>query len=352
MANLELDIKDYLNYACMGNGTGYLATVKSYTYSNGVATVVCNNTYSNSGWDNVSMIQPGQLLDVYDSTLASKKIAAKVATAVTPGKRSADTAYAAVDGTVVISGLSADPSLVAGDYIIWANCLNKMPMGLVGIVQGNYVDNSLPYTGLMSTTSFQSPMDNSGNSIARSSLASMNAKVYNAKVVGLKSEGPVAGVPGYWDIQNISDAMSDIAEGSSRGHVTDLIMGQRMAMCLSRRAGAAHNLNAQKDSMDAATMDQPVGSRYPTKFTTPDGNIARVRVIPNFPDYVIYGINANDLVWFTHGKNWDYDNVGGGIWRYDGTGTSGVMASVRGYSQIGAKRCDSCFVLQDLRSDL
>ncbi len=66
-----------LELACLGNGSGALARVKSAAFANGVLTVTCDNTYTDFGIENVQLLQPGLKVDVYRAARRWRTIPAR-----------------------------------------------------------------------------------------------------------------------------------------------------------------------------------------------------------------------------------------------------------------------------------
>jgi hypothetical protein len=336
--DLKDDFDHLLELAVFGQGLGALARVYSNTESpSGTYTIVCDNTYADSGVENVALLKKDMLIDVYTTNTLRTTAAGALVTSVTFGDRANG---AATTGTVVFTDTTG--ATIANDDIIYLHgSKGYMPMGLTGIVQGSGA--KARYAGIFNVTAFQG--------LTRASYGCLQSKTYEATDFGLASESPSDGTPTSWDLSVISDCITDVRKGTGKGLVDFLLCSETLAMAIQRRNKAESNITVNVGTT-AATQQNVAGSRYAGSFICPDGRIIPVRIAATIPDNVLYGLTLGDLRWGVKG-GFDFKRPTGEVWMKSPADRKlNFEAPFGGYMQISADRCDNAFVLMDLRTDI
>lgn len=340
----QVDFNWLLNSILIGNGSGAVARIVSAAYSNNVTTITCDNTYTDSGIENVQLLKIGQQLEIYDSggtqvEGASSAVQWEV-TGVTFGDRANSTS---TTGTITVADVGGTlQGNISDNDVIYiydaktSGLTGPMPMGLVGIVQGNGDD----YAGAFALTTFQN--------LVRASYSSLQGRVYQATDF---ATGATDGTPDDWDLTTISNAIKDVERGTGRGMVSHLILGNDLAMALSRRNWSESGINVTIANTEQGNQTV-VGSEYAQRFRTPDGRVIPILVADTIPENCLYGITMNDLVWHVKGA-FDFYRLNGQVWdkSYNDRKTN-FEAPYGGYMQISANRCDNAFCIQDMKTNI
>ena len=378
------EFKWLMELCAIGDGTGRLARSSGagvYDGSSSVSstgksvTITCDNTYTDFGWENTALIKKGMWVEAYlangtrsaESTTYAWKVCA-----TTFGNRNNAVASADTSGTVVIevssdissqfdngtvlfiagtrSACSAAELGLAGTGVgspavcyeatnMMGNVENyaSLPMGLVGIVQtssdNTYSDASIDCT----LDKFQG--------LARSSYTTLNAAVYDGG-----DFGGTEGTPEDWDLSVISDAINQ--NYSNTGKWTDLLLcSSELAMAINRRNRSEQNFTVNVNNTGNLNQNA-VGAQFASHFLRPDGATIPILVTKTCPANVLYGLCTEDLDWWTKG-DFDFLRLNREVWdksyndRY-----ANFEAPFGGYSQLGAKRCDSQWVIQDMKNNI
>jgi hypothetical protein len=332
------DMKDDFNLGlerCIfGQGLGALARIVSVSDggSPNVVTCTCDNTYTDFGIENVQLLKVGDHVDIYTSTSAT--LTDQTITAVTFGDRANGVA---TTGTFTFTHATghglADNDIVylAGTYAY------PLPMGLSGIIQ----DGS-HYSGVAQVGTFQG--------LTRTSYPCLMAKVYDAADF---AAGGVAGTPDDWDLSVIS---TDIraAEKASGSKVDALACASELAMAIMRRNRTESVINVVTSAVGQGTQEA-VGSLYAQRFLCPDGRTIPIIVADTISANSLYGICRADLTWHVlpNKPSFDYLRLYGDIWGpTKGDSYANFEAPYAGYYNIGARRCDSMFVIHDMKTNI
>lgn len=348
LSEQKRDFMWLMEVCSIGNGTGMLARVKSAANNGSVTTVTCDNTYTDFGWDNVALMKPGMLIEIYASDGTTKRNInsegyARV-TSVTFGDRNNG---AAQDGTFTYASAGVDA--VADNDVVYIYGAKSeglgvtskyvpegpFPMGLTGIVQGNGDD----YAGSADMTTFQG--------LVRANYPTLQSTVYQATDYDSTYSD---GTPNDWSLSLISDAISQV-KTSTGGLVNLLVCSSELAMAIHRKNRAETGFSVTVG--DTGRLNQnAVGSQYANSFLCPDGRIIPIKVSETCPENVLYGLTTDDLTWYVKGK-FDYLRLNGQVWdkSYNDRKTN-FEAPYGGYTQIGAERCDRCFCMQDLATNV
>jgi len=331
----QIDFKWLLNLACMGNGTAALARVSTVANTSGITTVSCDNTYTDFGWENVALLKAGMQVEVRaaDGTLRTPAGGVEIES-VSFGNRKNK---AATHGSFSFAAAST-LNIEDGDIVYLYDSKDKLPMGLLGIVQ-----DGVHYSGAAQVSTFQN--------LSRGDYSSLRARIYQATDFGLSSENPADGVPTGWDLSVISDAIADVWRGGGKGRVDMLLCSANLAMAIMRRNKAESNIVVNVSSTDQENQGA-VGSMFANKFIAPDGRLIPIKVVETIPENCLYGLCLDDLNWFPFG-DFDFVREYGEIWEPSrGDRKTNVEAPYGGFYNIGAERCDNCFVIQDIRTDI
>lgn len=331
----QTDFKWLLNLACMGNGSASLARVSTVANAGGVTTVTCDNTYTDFGWENVSLLKTGMQVEIRaaDGTLRTPAGGVEVGEVSFGSRRNG----AATHGSFVFAA-AGTLNIADNDIVYLYDSKDKLPMGLLGIVQ-----DGVHYSGVAQTSTFQN--------LARADYSSLRARVYQATDFGLPSEDPADGVPTGWDLSVISDAIADSWRGGGKGRVDMLLCSANLAMAIMRRNRSESNISVHVSST-ANENQGAVGSMYANKFIAPDGRLIPIKVAETIPENCLYGLCLDDLNWYPFG-DFDFVREYGEIWEPSrGDRKTNVEAPYGGFYNIGAERCDNCFTIQDMRTDI
>jgi len=344
---------DYLSeLATFGDGTGRLARVKSVANSNGVTTVTCDNTYLDSGIENVQCLKNGLQVEIYaaDGTQRNlNSVAYGIVTGVSFGNR--QNSATPVDGTFTYASSGTD-SIADGDIVYLrgthSSGINEstfyaightdnvcMPVGLLGLIQdadtNHLADGGTDYR----MTTFQA--------LVRASYPTMYGRV----VDGSNINSGTPGTPGDWDLSVLSDVMTDCYKASG-AYVDVLFTSSRMASCINRLQPVVINAN---DPVAAAKMASS-GGMYASKFLRPDGKLIPIEISQMIPDNCVFGV-ATEHLSFEQPEEPDFFKMYGDIWGpTKGDGYAQFEAPFGGYMNFTAERCDGCFVVKDLKTNL
>lgn len=377
-----------MELCAIGDGTGRLARVVTSDYSGTTMTVVCDNTYCDFGWENVALLKKGMRVEIFSATGLQVSDAANgtydaaatnewTVTGVTFGNRANgaattgsftftaansiddDDSAGIVDGSIVY--LAGTRSKTLSDFAgtgagsparaYWAENLQStydvlaaLPMGLVGLVADNVNATKKYQDGVTESTHIQCQLD-TFQGLARASYPTLNAAVYNGADLGGTKETPED-----WDLSVISDAINQNYAGT--GKWTDLLLcSSHLAMAINRRNRSEQNFSVNVSTTGNLNQNT-VGAQFPNTFLRPDGAPIPIKVSNTIPANVLYGLCTEDLDWWTKG-NFDFLRLNGEVWdkSYDDR-YANFEAPFGGYSQIGAKRCDSQWVIQDMKNNI
>jgi hypothetical protein len=346
--NLKTDWLDGLQLAAIGHGYGLLGEVSACTESPSTTyTVTFDNTYLSMGWENTARMRVGRRIDVYNGASLVTAAAGVVVTAVTFGDRQNG---AATTGTITFTDTTG--LTIANGYGVYVHDAHTataadhgFPMGLCGLVSdGAYFTDSLS-----DVATFQG--------LARATYASLRSYIYGAAAsgniigFGLTSETPVLGTPTTWDLSVISNAISQVKNGTGKGLVDFLLCSSDLAMAIQRRNKAESNMQVTVST--TGNLNQAVvGSQYANQFLTPDGRLIPIKVDETIPKNVLYGLTSKDLILFQK-EPFDFLREYGGIWEPSrGDRKTNWEAPYGGFYNMGALRCDNCFVILDMRTDI
>jgi len=374
-----------MELASIGDGTGRLARSSAggaYEGSSSISstgkhvTITCDNTYCDFGWENVALLKKGMWVEAYlnagTRSAESTTYAWKVCD-VTFGNRANSTPQAGTfkievnadinaqfdDGTVIY--LAGTRSKTLSDFAgtgvgsparaYWAenmqatyDVLASLPMGLVGIVADNVNATKKYQDGVTESTHIQCQLD-TFQGLARASYPTLNSKVYNGADLGGAKETPED-----WSLSVISDAMNQTE--SDTGGKTDLLLcSSELAMAINRQNRSEQNFTVNISNSTGVNQNA-VGAMYANKFLCPDGRVIPIMVSKTIPRNVLYGLCTEDLDWYTKG-NFDFLKLNGEVWdkSYDDR-KANFEAPFGGYSQLGARRCDRHWVIQDMKDNI
>jgi len=330
-----------LELSCLGNGTAALARIVSashvdnspgtgyYTY-----TVTCDNTYTDFGSENVQVLQPGMKVDIYNGSSPVANCTGLTILNVGFGERGNSSA---TTGTFTFvcetDGLLASPD----NYVIYlANSKDKLPMGLLGIVQ-----DGVHYAGVAQVATFQNQ--------ARADHASLRSTVLQATdfaTGGTPSDGtPTAN----WDLSVISNAIDD-AEDSSGKEVGGLFVHGELAKAVDRLNKADNKVTVMVTST-GATAQTAVGSRQARTFEKSNGQQIPIYICRTLPRNVLYGVALECLGWHPE-TEFDFLRVSGEVWMPSKDDRkANYEAPYYGAYNISSTRCDAHFVMQDLSTN-
>jgi hypothetical protein len=335
------------------NGNGAVARIASVSLSGTTLTVTCDNNYNDTGIDDVSRIQVGNVIEVYASDLTTQRSDTATndyweVTAVTPGDRSNGAASTA-SGTFTITTDSghgfADNDVV---YIYPAKSSALTTPFFQGMLA--WVQDGSAYSG----AAFQFA---TYGALTRSTYQSLTATIYNADDF---ATGGVEGTPDTWSLSTISQALNTSLNGSGKKMPTLLMCESNLAMAIMRRQKSEGGINVTVSSSAAeTTAESAVGSTYAGRFLAPNGQWIPIAVCETLPRNVLYGIDTDQLVWATHGgfHNWA-PTLGtsaqpGDVWmKSPGDRKTNFECPFGGYIQIISKRCDSHFVIRDMLDNI
>lgn len=335
---MHTDFKTLLAIAALGDGSGKLARIKASTsHANTGATVegivydytpigTADNTYLDFGWDNVLMMKPNMLVDIYRGSALQVEKALVVS--VTPGLRNNG---AAADGSFTLYTVG-DYTPTDNDVIYLHGCYaTGLPMGLTGLV----TDNSIFGAG---TTTFQT--------LTRASYASLLSPCYDATDFAAGA----AGTPDVWDLSVITDAITQTFNNTGKT-VDALLVNASLALCMSR-LNKSNDMIVSVASQSAGYSAPVAGAQIAKTFIGPNGEMIPIKCDPTIPPNVLFGLCTDDLAMYTKG-NFDFLREYGEIWEpaRDSRKTN-YEAPYGGYLQLGAKRCDTSFILMDLKTNL
>jgi len=336
LKNQRRDWDNLLEVSCAGNKSGAVARVKEAADagSPNVVTVTCDNTYTDSGIENVQQLKKGMKVDIWDPSGEDYRVQGVKITAVTFGDRKNG---AATTGTFTFTH-AVGHGIVDNDIVYLAESKDKLPMGVLGLVQ----DGS-HYTAPFQVPTFQG--------LARGDHPSLRSLILQATDFGLESEAPVDGVPTAWDLSVISDAISAAENGGGGGEVNLLAGHGDLCMAIDRRNRAENTVTVNVSST-ARVEQAAVGSRYAGYFITPDGRRIPIKPIKTLPRNVLVGLTLEDLAWHPLG-DYDFLREYGDIWEpARGGRKTNYEAPYGGYHEISANRCDNFFAILDMRTNI
>jgi len=373
-----------MELCAFGDGTGRLARIASSSYSGTTMTATSDSTYTDFGIENVQLLKKGMWIEAYDQVglkIADTADGVPTATstnfwkvtAVTFGDRANSTATTGTftfecsndldsgtnatrcfdDGTVIyIAGTRSNATAASDDvgstaryevtYMEAAiNVYTSLPMGLLGIVQiggetivsGAYTDETIN----CSLDTFQG--------LARASYPALNAKIWDGRDFGGSQ-----GTPADWTLSAITDAMVERYQETGKW-VTALVCNPKMAIALANQNATESAFTITAKSTGA--FNQPVaGTRFATEFYSPEGKLIPIQTSPTIPANCVYGLCLEDMRWFTKGDFAPLKLLGD-EWMFSPNQRKAVFeAPYGGYSQLGAVRCDSHFLIQDLKTNV
>ena len=331
--NMRRSFSYLLKLCAFGNGTGALGRISASSESSGTYTLTLDNTYDDFGIENCALIKTGMRVEIYRGDNMISSANCPVVDSTFGNRRNG----VATTGTIKITDVTGK-TFKDNDVVYLAGAYGNMPMGLTGIVQ-----NGTNYSGVANVTTFQG--------LARANYPAMCGRVYKAQDFGLLGSGETNGVPTDWDLSVLSDAFQDVADGDGQGQVNLGLVSAKTAMCIQRKNRAENFFGVMASSVDGL-QQSAVGQRYATTFVAPDGRLVPIVVDSTIPDNVFYGITTDDLTFFGLG-DFDFLREYGDIWEPSrGNRLEAFEAPFGGYINVGATRCDNCFMIQDLRTDV
>ena len=339
---LDIDFKHHMEIAALGNGTAALARVVSVANdggSNGVYTytVTCDNTYTDSGIENVQLLKKGMRVDIYDGTaLTNADCSDLVVTNVTYGNRANG---AATTGTFQFKSTvnSLESAIADNDVIYVAGSYNKFPMGLQGIYQGS----GDGFSGVWDVSTFQN--------LTRSAFPTTVARVLQATDFGLSIENPTDGTPTYFDLSVLTDA-DDQAFADSGHRITHWVMHGDTAKAIARKNKHENNITVNVSSVDGM-VQAAQGGRNAQFIENSDGQKIPIVRSTCFPRNCAMGVCVDDLGVHPMG-DFDYWKNYGEIWEPSrGNRRDEFDAPYGGYINNSADRCDSGILIQDLATN-
>ena len=347
---LQISWQALLQFSTIGTGTGKLCRLVSAAQVGSTAYVRCasDSTYVDYGWDNVTQMYDGMLVEIYDSGLTTKRTASggQEVSNVTPGRRSAST-YAAANGTFDIECADASTAatlagqLADNDVVYWHGTKSDglgsgfpLPRGLFYFLQDGTHMSDQVQTGYFNLT--------------RTDYNSLVARIYQATDFGLSSESPADGTPTFWDDSVIGDVCHDIKHGSGHGIVDTILVNDALGKCYGRMT--KDKVTITLTSEQAAAGMRPALPRAPKVIEGPDGPI---NVISDeaIPANCMILFDSHDAYMYQHGE-FDWLRLFGDIWGPSkGDRKTDWEAPYGGYLQFAWDRCDNMALVQDLRSD-
>jgi len=392
-----------MEICAIGDGSGRLCRV--YSAGGGTTPVLTvDNTYSNWGWENTSLIKVGMQVELWkaDGTQIADESSGTLVTlgthdsftvtAVTFGDRTNGAATTGTitlkptpcaDRTAVTTTNDLATSIIARGATVYlygtrsklgqtiamdsagtgsgtATCYKSGYIGTSGTI---YTYASLPMglTGIVSTVGTSAAThayddDQTGScmnwvtfqGLTRATYPTMYSPVYR----GADFDGTDE-TPSDWDLSVISDAMNQV--NSDTGKWTDLLIcSSQLALAIQRRSKAESNLQVTVSAPQPGekALAQTAGAVYANSFLRPDGAVIPIMVSKTIPRNVLYGLCTEDLRWFTKG-NFDFLRMEGDIWmKSPADRLANFEAPFGGYSQIGAERCDSSFRIEDMKDNI
>lgn len=336
------------------NGTGAVARIVSVNLVSTTLTVTCDNNYNDTGIDDVSRIQVGNKIEVYDSALTTRRADTALAnnwevTAVTPGNRNNGAASTAT-GTFTIETDSGH-GFVDNDvvFIYPAKSSAITSPFFEGLL--SWVQDGSAYSG----AAFQVA---TYGTLTRSTYQSLTAAIYNADDFATSG---AEGTPDTWNLSTISQALNTSLNGSGKKMPNLLMCESNLAMAIMRRQKAEGGITVNvSSSAGLVTAENAVGSTYSAKFLAPDNKTwIPIVVCETLPRNVLYGIDTDQLVWATHGgfHNWaptlGLSAQPGDVWmKSPGDRKTNFECPYGGFIQIISKRCDSHFVIRDMLDNI
>ncbi len=376
--------------AAMGDGTGRLARVASVTGGT-TPVITCDNSYADFGWDSTMLIKPGMWVEIYaadgnllgdvattgvsatatdhyfqvtavaytDRNNAIHSSATGTVTLATTTNNITATSSAIADGAVIylagtrslgLSDSAGTGSGTATAYVTGvigssgaATSGCSLPIGLVGLVQNagtsfithGYDDDTI---GCLNLATFQG--------LTRATYPTLYSTIYR----GADFDG-TDGTPGDWSLSVIDDAIETNYRNTGKKTNRLLCSGQ-LARAIDRKNRSENNITTQVGSAGAQKMPS-YGSGFASAHLSPlDGSPIPIRVSYTIPRNVLYGLCTEDLHWDTKG-DFDFLRLNGQVWdkSYDDR-KANFEAPFGGMEQKWAERCDSHWLLQDMRDDV
>lgn len=334
LRDMRNDFRWGMQLAALGNGYGKLARISAKSETSGTYTLTCDNTYDEMLIENVSLLKVGQPVSVYNGA-DNTKILDGVVTEVTKGVRTSSP----TTGTVKIVSATTDATIVDNDYITIRSQLTQitdttttLPMGIGGIV-----NPGATYLTDVGLATFQG--------VTRSQFPCLKAKVYAADDINPGVGTP--GTPTEWALSSISDAIYEAHDA------TDVIfVNGRMAQTLARLSGVNTGIQVVVNSADGIPGQKAIVDQYATELIRPDGKVIKVVRDRNLPPYVIIGICTDDIAIYPR-KDPDFVREYGSVWQpYRGDRSLKMEAPYDARYEIGARRCDRCWIMLDCNPNI
>jgi len=358
--DLKADMSYLANLAAIGDGTAALARVVSKSGTGTERVLTCDNTYSDFGWENTSLLRPNMLVDVYTAA-GVLCISGGQVTAVAPGKRVQTGGWLATTGAVTVVGTWAvepdDNGLVyvhgsripiGGDY--WTVTGRGLPMGLKGIVSDGLAGGG---TGTYGPAKFQNLVRSSPYKALWGRMYAAAPPAGNTWVVGfgVASETPAYGTPTLWDLSVIDSVITDIKLGDGNGKPDTILCHTELAAALGRKTKDHNNVVVNVRTTDAQLPAADV--RIPAVYRDPDGDSLKIITSGTIPKWCMYLLSSDDLMWVSpEGGAFDFLRETGDIWEIErGSRKTHFEAPYYGCYQLAARRCDNCAVIMDMRTD-
>ena len=333
----------------MNAGTGLLANVVSSSWNTDTLTVTCDNTYTQTGVENVALIKRGMMVEVLAHGGALVADNASVTSwqvqASTFGDRNngaATTGSFTIKPSSDISANVTDADFVYAKGTATATGLTfPEPMGLVAHIQGT----GDGYAGVNKLTTYQG--------VTRASYASTNALVWQA--TDFDSDGS-DGTPSDWTLRTISRFLNTLGRGSGQDTPDLLLASSMLAMSIMdrQRSEGGSNVVVYNTRQEAEQARTVVGDRFAGQFLRPDGVMIPIRVADTIPATVLYAIKTGAYIWHTQGG---FINLAsrlglGDVWmKSPADRLTNFEAPGHEYGQITSLRNDRSGCIQDMLAD-
>ncbi len=340
---LKVSFRETLRYCMIGTGTGLLGRVSAASANGGVATITQDNNYTEMGWDNTQMMQPGMKIEIYasDKTTARSAAAGVEVTSVTFGNRK----NAAIGGTVgTFTYTGAVTNIVDGDLVYRYGAISDglgsgkpFPRGLFYMLQDGV---HLTESAFIETSYF---------GLTRSTYSSLQGHIYQGDDY---SDTGSAGTPGDWDLSTLVDIMLDIKRGTGKGEVDCVMTNSKLAACIGRLNKSENQVQVVVNTT-SASVDQSVAlPRIPKTVSGPNGEPVRLIVDEAVPNNSAILFDSRNLFMYQKDE-FDFLRLDGGIWQHEmSTRHTDFEAPYGGFLTLVAERCDNMALAQDLADNI
>ena len=340
LSDMMLRFNHLQEVSANGNGTGFVAEVSAASDDSAtpnIVTVSCDQAYTDNGFENVQALLPGDYVDIYQSNGTTIRVTKAKVITVTEGLRTANGSYAAATGTFTVA-VALGHGIVNGDLVCMNGSLNRLPMGLGGMVQ-----DGTHYTATYGRVStFQN--------LARSGRAGLQSYMLQATDFGIATESPADGVPTLWGLSVVSDAIT-VVQRRSGLKVTDLFMHGDTATAIDTLNQSEKGITVNVANT-AGTFQTAAGKRYARQFIAPDGHLIDIHACDTMPRHVIRGVAADAIHW-SPAEEFNFLRMYGDVWGpTKGDSYVAYEAPFTGAYQMWCERCDGFFEISDLRVDV